>query len=65
MFGEDVLDFGYLAAPEDVQESVIHVYPNFGREHVLEGFEQGAMCWCHPDIDMFGTGVMVTHNVEH
>jgi len=38
----------------------IHVYPLFGREHVLDGFT----CWCNPDVDEECPDVIV-HNVEN
>ena len=43
----------------DVQECV-HVYPLFGREHVLEGDD----CWCHPEHDPEFENLII-HNVEN
>lgn len=40
-----------------VDDGLVHVYPLFGREHVLEGLG----CWCHPILD---NGVVI-HEQEH
>lgn len=42
----------------DDDEGLIHVYPLWGREHVLEGMS----CWCHPQVDEHG---VVIHNAEN
>jgi hypothetical protein len=39
---------------------IVHVYPLFGKEHILDGFK----CWCFPEIDKECPGVVI-HNVEH
>lgn len=39
----------------------VHVYPSFGPEHMLET----RRCWCHPEYEMAGVGVIVIHNVMH
>ena len=31
----------------EYDNGLIHVYPTFGPEHVLEGKD----CWCHPQMD--------------
>lgn len=41
----------------DEQPRTVHVYPVFGRRHVLEG-----PCWCEPWL--YEDGVVV-HNQEH
>lgn len=38
----------------------IHVYPFFGREHVLEGVS----CWCRPTRDDEEPTVVI-HNPDH
>ena len=37
----------------------IHLYPLFGREHVMT-----TDCWCHPERDPTQPEVVI-HNVEH
>lgn len=40
-------------------DEIVHVYPLFGREHVMS-----IECWCHPEIDEECDNVVV-HNVEN
>lgn len=35
----------------------IHVYPTYGRSHVLEGLS----CWCHPERDKDEATVIIHH----
>jgi len=42
------------------EEEFIHVYPLFGREHVLKGMR----CWCQPEPDEHEPLVII-HNVAH
>ncbi len=44
----------------DGDVDIIHVYPLFGREHVILGLN----CWCHPERDE-AEPRLVIHNVEH
>lgn len=41
------------------ENEFIHVYPLFGREHVLS-----MGCWCHPE-PLFDLPIVIEHNVEH
>jgi len=41
------------------EDDLIHVYPTFGREHVLLGLT----CWCHPEPDTTTPSVVIHH--EH
>ncbi len=34
----------------DSDIEVVHVYPLFGREHVVSGWPL-AQCWCHPQLE--------------
>jgi len=52
------------APPEDIEEEwekpeFVHVFPLFGREHVLS-----LACWCHPSTDSEQPTVIL-HNVEN
>lgn len=44
----------------DGGEGMTHVYPCFGREHVVR-FD----CWCHPVLDWDGGCPIVVHTVHH
>lgn len=46
------------AVYDSLGEDVVHVYPLFGRKHVITGIN----CWCSPS--MTRDGVMI-HNVEN
>jgi len=53
---------GALAATDDTSAKRIHVYPLFGREHVLEGMS----CWCEPEVDEeVDEYAVVIHNPDH
>lgn len=43
-----------------VDDELVHVFPLFGREHVLDG----RACWCHPDRDST-CPELVLHNVAN
>lgn len=51
-----------IAPDEDADDhrDLIHVYPTFGREHVLDGLT----CWCRPERDAECPDVVV-HVQEH
>jgi len=49
---EDDFDYAY---------EIVHVYPNFGREHITDHRE--GECWCYPLIEQAGDGYVVIHNV--
>lgn len=54
------------ATPDDAfqdvdSESIHHVYPTFGREHVTDQRDQ---CWCHPSVEYFDDIAIVVHGVE-
>ena len=55
-----------LPLPDEEEEGslyvlveVQHVYPLFGRRHILRPH-----CWCHPEWDNAFAGVLV-HNVDN
>jgi hypothetical protein len=41
--------------------SASHVYPLFGREHVISDTEE---CWCEPEVDDDGETVVIIHHPE-
>lgn len=45
---------------DEEEDEYIHVYPLFGKEHVLNGIE----CWCHPEQDAEYPCIVI-HNVEN
>jgi len=45
------------AADESEASKLIHVYPTFGRPHVLLGYT----CWCRPEIDAENDRVVIHH----
>jgi hypothetical protein len=47
-----------IAAEAGEPPEYLHVYPLFGREHVIKGLE----CWCHPVLDDEVPNVVV-HNL--
>lgn len=50
---------GEVMETYDPVEDLVHVYPLFGREHVLNGFA----CWCNPERDLDNPYVVI-HNAE-
>lgn len=42
-------------------ESIRHVYPLFGREHVLDQREK---CWCQPKVELAPGMCIVIHEAE-
>jgi hypothetical protein len=49
-----------MVEPRDyLPDDAVHVFPLFGREHVLDGLG----CWCHPEPLPEQPSVIV-HNVE-
>lgn len=46
------------AAPHDA----VHVYPLFGREHLID---KEVECWCHPELDEEDGIVVIVHRVFH
>ena len=53
---------GFVPEECDDQEGdgLVHVYPCFGREHVVS-----YDCWCHPRLDWDGGVPIVVHTVHH
>jgi hypothetical protein len=41
---------------------VVHVHPNYGKDHLID-LRQGD-CWCAPEHERIGDGLMVTHKTE-
>lgn len=42
-------------------DEIVHVYPQFGREHVTDQRDQ---CWCQPRVQFEGDGAIIIHEVE-
>lgn len=42
-------------------DSIWHVYPTFGREHITNQRDQ---CWCYPKIEFAYDGAIIIHEVE-
>ena len=45
-----------IVGTDSVLDEWVHVYPTFGRQHVLS-----PDCWCYPDTDEDHPGVLLHH----
>ena len=50
-----------LAADDEIEGTVTHLYPLFGRPHLVDG----EACWCDPDHESSGDDWLVIHNAEN
>lgn len=50
-----------LLPDDEIECTVTHVYPMFGRPHLVDG----EACWCDPDHESSGDDWLVIHNAEN